>query len=274
MTRPEELPERTDDDGRGLVLGPREAHVWYAWTARCSTPALLERYRAWLAPHEHARLARFAFEPLKVEYLVTRALCRATLSRYADVAPADWSFTTDDYGKPAVADPALAWLRFNLSNARSIVACIVARDRDVGIDVEEIDRHGDPLSIADHHFSRSELRGLRALPAAARLSRFFELWTLKEAYIKAVGKGLSMPLDRFSLTLDEPALAIRFDPPSDDDARAWQFALHRPGPAHVLGFGIHREAGTTWSVRLRETVPGVRSDDAPTQPRAGGDADR
>ncbi len=244
-----------------MLPGAREAHVWYAWAEQCSAPHLQERYRALLNAEERERLGRYAFDYLKAEYLLTRALCRTTLSRYADVDPADWTFCTNQYGRPEIAGPAAArGLRFNLSNARSLVACVVTRDADAGIDVEESSHAGDLLAIADTVFSPVERAALRALPHALQRQRFFDLWTLKESYIKARGMGLSLPLQQFSFDVGLPAIGIAFAPEMAQSADEWQFALRRLGPDHTLAVSVQRGPGPDFGVSMREVVPDAGSE--------------
>jgi 4'-phosphopantetheinyl transferase len=237
-----------------ISLPTDEAHVWYAWTAQCRDPALLAYYDSLLTPDERVRHARFAFDYLRDEYLLTRALCRLTLSRYAAVAPMAWQFERNDYGRPEIAGAQQALdLQFNLSNARSLVAIIVTRGRAAGIDVEETQRATEMLPIAGHYFSATELADLQALPAAQQPDRFFQLWTLKEAYIKARGMGLSIPLDSFAFRFDAATIGFRCD--SGDDA-AWQFAEFRPAAAHRLALAVRRGAGADCRIRLWQCVPG------------------
>jgi 4'-phosphopantetheinyl transferase len=219
---------------------------------------LRDYYRSLLTQAELARLARYAFDHLKVEYLITRALCRTVLSAYREVPPQDWSFVANEYGRPEISTPGIEGLRFNLSNARSLVACVVTRTADAGVDVEEIERRGDPVAIADRYFSAQELQALNALPPERRRHRFFELWTLKESYIKARGMGLSIPLDQFSLLVDERPIRIAFDPRLGDRAEDWQFELASLSEQHLLAVGIRRGAHPDFKISLREVVPNAR----------------
>ncbi len=238
-----------------LSLAQDESHVWYCWTDACLDEGRAEAYRALLSADEAERMARFQFDYLKREFLVTRALCRLTLSRYADIPPHVWRFRTNAYGRPEVDLPDAPRLRFNLSNARSLVACVITRDADAGVDVEELDRRGDTLAIADRYFSASEMAALRALPVSRQQERFFELWTLKESYIKARGMGLSIPLDQFSFSFGG-RIGIGFDPELEDRSAEWHFELHRPGVRHLLAVGVRRPSTVPWRVQVRATVPG------------------
>lgn len=242
-----------------LPLSPGEVHLWFAVPDELREAELLARYRSWLAPHERDRLARFRFEKHRHEYLVTRALVRSTLSRYAPVPPAEWTFGANAYGCPHVATPpALPRLRFNLSNTLGLVACAVALDVELGVDVEDTERAGETVQIADRFFSPTEVAELRALPPERQRSRFFDYWTLKESYIKAKGKGLAIPLEQFSFHLAEgQPVRISFDPRLKDDPAAWQFVQNTPLPGQRLALAIGRGAGQPdFTVVPRWVVPG------------------
>ncbi len=218
-------------------------------------PALSTAYEALLAPDERARRARYHFEHSRVEYLLTRALARTTLSRYAPVPPAAWTFRQNSYGRPEIALPEHGWLRFNLSNTRGLIACVVARDREIGVDVEDTERTGETVGVADRFFSPREVAALRALPEGERRSRFFDYWTLKEAYIKARGMGLAIPLDQFSFLLDgAPPVRIAFDSRLGDDAGSWQFEQFALTARHRTAAAVRRE-GEDLRFVVRETVP-------------------
>jgi 4'-phosphopantetheinyl transferase len=242
-----------------LALAADEAHVWYAKTADCDTPALRNYYRSILSAEESARLERLAFDYLKLEYLITRALCRTVLSAYANVSPSVWRFGANPYGRPEIAlrRPSLR-LRFNLTNATSLVACIVTQDVDAGIDAEELNRRGETVAIADRYFSSTELKALHALPKDRQRYRFFELWTLKESYVKARGMGLSIPLDQFSFLFEETPIRITFDASLADVAACWQFQLYRPSERHLMAIAIRRGYVQEFRILIREVVPDSR----------------
>ncbi|WP_437979856.1 4'-phosphopantetheinyl transferase family protein [Sorangium sp. So ce117] len=240
-----------------LTIGPGAAHLWYVFCDSARDEALLEAYHRLMAPDEAAQQARFLFAENRHEYLLTRALVRTVLSKYANVAPEAWSFVRNEFGRPQIAGPpGVPPIRFNLSNTRGLIACLVALDRDVGVDVEDTERASSAVDIADRFFSPGEVRALRALPPERQRARFFEYWTLKESYIKARGMGLAIPLDQFSFHLDDgPAIGISFDPRLGDDRSAWQFALYQPSARHTMAAAIRSGGGPALSIELRETVP-------------------
>ena len=242
-----------------LPLPGDEAHLWYLLPEAVTDPRLFAAYEALLAPAEQARKERYRFEHSRRELVFTRALVRTTLSRYAEVAPAAWVFRENAYGRPEI-DPAVhpdvGPIRFNLSNTRGLIACLVALDREVGVDVEDTDRAGETVGIADSFFSRAEVAALRALPEDRRRARFFDYWTLKEAYIKARGMGLSIPLDQFSFVLDQgPRIGITFDPRLGDDASTWQFEQFALSPRHRTAAAVRRGDGPDVRFVVRSVVP-------------------
>ena len=233
-----------------------EAHVYFAREDQIREPALLAAYEALLTPEERARKQRYYFEKNRHEYLITRALVRSVLSRYAPLRPAAWTFSANEWGCPAIVSPEGAGLRFNLSNTRGLVCCLVARDRDVGIDVEDLEREGETVAIADRFFSPVEFEELRAQPEERRRARFFDYWTLKEAYIKARGMGLAIPLDHFSFLLSpQSPIRIAFDPQLPDDPASWQFEQLRPTPTHLVSLAIRRKNEANLRIIARRVTP-------------------
>jgi len=247
------------------TLDPGAVHLWYTLSDDIAPPAALESYLGLLSPDERVRHARFLNERARHEYLITRALCRTVLSRYADVAPTDWQFRVNPWGRPEIALPMTSHLRFNLSNTRGMVVCAVALEGDIGVDVEAVDRGGDLLEIADRFMAAPESAAIRALPPDNQAHRFFVYWTLKEAYIKARGMGLSIPLDKFWFLLDSeapasPAARLVLAPEMDDDASGWSFAQLQPTDRYLLAVARRepaalRGAGADFDLQVRRIVP-------------------
>ncbi|WP_372156752.1 4'-phosphopantetheinyl transferase superfamily protein [Xanthomonas campestris pv. fici] len=243
---------RTDTE----VLGPDEAHVWYAWVEACRIQGRLEGYYTLLNADERSRFERLASARLRDEFLVTRALCRTTLSRYVGIDAREWRFESNRFGRPEIAGGAPPF-RFNLSNARSVVACVVTCSADAGVDVEELSRGSDLLAIADHQFAACERAALSALPMSERRRRAVSLWTLKEAYLKARGVGLSISLDEFAFMLDGSPPRVRFRAAGDDVAASWQFELNALSSTHIMALAIRHDGRGGIRVRHRTTIPSV-----------------
>ena len=212
------------------------AQLWLVDTTQTISSELWQRYEALLDEQETARLLRLRLERVRRQFLLSRALVRTTLSRYADIAPNEWRFCHNEYGRPDI-DPDLNphQIQFNLSHCDALIACAVTRQRAIGVDVENITRNTSTVAIAQRFFSAQECRALQALPAHAQHERFFDYWTLKESYIKARGMGLALPLGGFSFDLQDPRIIrISFNDKINDNPRRWRFWLLRPHPDQRL----------------------------------------
>jgi 4'-phosphopantetheinyl transferase len=196
-----------------------------------------------LSDLELARAARFVRSADRETFIIARALVRTTLSAYGPTPPRDWRFETNTHGCPFVvpAQAGVPGLAFNLSHTRGLAALAVTRGRLVGIDVERVDRVVRE-DVAGRFFAPDEVRDLRALPVDTQARAFFEYWTLKEAYIKARGMGLAIPLADFAFTLAPPAApAIRFVNGFDDRPERWQFWQAWPTDVHRLALAATRD---------------------------------
>jgi 4'-phosphopantetheinyl transferase len=239
-----------------LALPADEVHVWCAWVDVWDRPSSRAYYRSLLSADETARLKRLALDRLQGEFLVTRALCRSVLSLYVDVAPADWRFRNNGFGRPEVdSDGAALPLRFNLSNSRELVVCAVTRSADVGVDVESLVQQANLDEIARHSFSLDERSALDALPPAARNRRFFEHWTLKEAYAKGTGIGLTLDMSQLVFSLADGAIRANFDTRIGDRENEWQFGLHELGGTHLLALAVRQGGAAALATRIGEALP-------------------
>jgi 4'-phosphopantetheinyl transferase len=199
-------------------------------------PGVADECRRLLSVEERIRADRFMFERHRRQYIFAHALLRLALSQAApNVDPTDWSFAAGRYGRPFVASPKTSTaLHFSLSHADGCVACVVSGHEAVGVDVETVSRRVAPLSTALRFFAPEEVETLRGLPEPAAIERFFDFWTLKEAYLKARGFGLNLPLDAFAMQVSYEAIEISFKPDIADDPRGWRFQLYSPSPSHRL----------------------------------------
>lgn len=238
-----------------LPLPPDEVHVHYVALGGAGARAP-DWCAGLLSPDEAARGERYLLPKSRLEHLVARALVRTTLSRYADVAPRDWFFRQNQHGRPDVDGPAGAPpLRFNLSHTDGLVACAVVLERELGVDVEDAGRKRSTVEIADRFFAPSEVAALHALPEALQRERFFAYWTLKEAYIKARGMGLAIPLRHFAFELDRgPEVRIGFEPELEDDPETWQFQRARPTERHHAAIAVRRGRGPELAIVASEPV--------------------
>jgi len=238
-----------------------EAHVWLANPATIVDAAQLAAYASLLSAEEKDRHRRFKFEKDRHQFLVSHALVRTVLSAYTDVHPSAWQFSYNQYGRPELSAPDINTpLRFNLSHTDGLVACLVTLNSDCGVDAENLRLPGNPQGIAEKMFAASERHALNQLQGQAFLERFFTYWTLREAYCKAIGLGLSSPMDYFSFECaDGEQFRIRFDVPSDHHIRRWQFTVLKPSPAHIAAIAICSDEPAKKVVvqQLKEVAPQI-----------------
>lgn len=238
---------------RSGLLAENEVAVWWLATD-VAGPADIRRWFEMLDQDERARAARFHFEADRREFIAAHALLRSMLTSYLDTPSDAWRFSIDANGKPRV-DPSIGSpeVEFNLSHTRGLVAVAVASHGAIGVDVERIDAAKADFAIAQAYFAPAEVEMLRRTPAAGQPMCFFRLWTLKEAYIKAIGAGLAAPLDSFAFTF-EP-IRIDFGPGANSDAADWQFAILPTTDQHVLSVAVGRPAGEAARLTLRALAP-------------------
>lgn len=196
---------------------------------------------AWLSQFEKQRNARFRFARDRSRDLMARWLMRKALAEYTDQQPQLLLIERSDKGKPYLQNiphtiPAHA-LHFNLSHTRDWVVMAVAK-HCVGVDIESTQRKNDVLAIANHYFFGAELDELRSFPSMQQAQRFFDYWTLKEAYMKARGEGISLGLNNFGFQIADGKIALQVKPKLNDDPNSWQFACQTPVPDYRLGLAF------------------------------------
>jgi 4'-phosphopantetheinyl transferase len=185
------------------VLATEDLHIWQ--TTLDVGAGQADRLSRILSEDELARASRFHFERDRIRYIAGRAQLRMLLTNYVDASPAELVFEYGANDKPSLAGRGP---HFNLSHSGALALYAVCADVEVGIDVELYDPAFAGERIPEHFFSADEVRALRAIPEGLQARGFLELWTRKEAFIKARGDGLSLALDSFSVTLggDRPRL--------------------------------------------------------------------
>jgi 4'-phosphopantetheinyl transferase len=210
--------------------------AFHLWKVELDVPdATRARVERLLAPDERARAERFYFDRDRRNYVIGRAALRAIVARYVGIAPRKLEFVYGPQGKPALvrAQNAIG-LELNLAHSHRLALCAVARGAMVGVDVEYVRALPDAMEIAERYFSAAEVGALRAQPSGERLQAFFGLWTLKEAYVKAIGEGLSCGLDQFEVK-SVPGEPVRLASIGGDRAQAhrWSLVDFAPEPGYV-----------------------------------------
>jgi 4'-phosphopantetheinyl transferase len=239
-------------------------HLWCAFPDDLLNEEAADACARLLSGDERARWQRFRFDEHRREYLATHALARIALSHYHPMAPGAWRFSSNKFGKPAI-DPECG-LRFNLSNSLGLVVCLISEGSEVGVDVEPRTRAGSIAEVGPRMFSQKEQAQLEALPDEARPERALHLWTLKEAYIKARGMGLALPLNEFSFVFQKGGLIqMEIDPSLGDEPERWRFCL-LDHAGHCIALMVESRGEpelNVWEVRFpfcapRQLDPGGR----------------
>jgi 4'-phosphopantetheinyl transferase len=198
-----------------------------------------------LRADERQRAERYVFKKDRMHFVVARGLLRVLLGHYLRQEPQHLRFIYGPHGKPALAtDPGGVDLRFNVSHSHSLALYAITRSREVGVDVERIRPKVVQEPIAERFFSPREVTVLRALPTPLQATAFFACWTRKEAYMKATGDGLTLPLDQFDVSLapGEPAALLHttWDP---QEAARWALQDLAPAPGYRAAVAV---AGHDW----------------------------
>jgi 4'-phosphopantetheinyl transferase len=208
-------------------LDNRQVHLWLVRLEASGDN--YTRALSWLSSEETARAERFYFDRHRRAFALGRAALRGLLGSYLGIKPAEVGFVYGQQGKPALKDDACS-LRFNVSNSGDLAAYAFTTGCEIGVDVEQHRALHDLEHIADRFFSPEETAELLELSETERIPAFFHCWTRKEAYIKAQGGGLSIPLDSFQVTL-RPGVAARMVLLGGSEERARGWTLHDFDPA-------------------------------------------
>lgn len=214
-------------------ISGNEVHVWRA--SLDQNEATMAGLWELLTPDERQRAQRYCFKKGQQQFVVARGVLRQIISLYTKLSPAALKLTSNSYGRPALsADSNPTEIEFNLSHSGNMVLYAFSRGRAVGIDIEMVKKEVATLSIAENFFSPDEVTALKAVPEDMHAVAFFNCWTRKEAYIKALGEGLSHPLQNFSVSLaphEEAALLSVMGDPSE--AARWKIYALEPGAGYV-----------------------------------------
>ena len=235
-----------DPAPKQFALESSDVHVWLASLDRAApvVQALLKT----LAPDEQSRANRFYFQVDRDHFIVARGILRAILGRYLETEPDRVGFNYTSYGKPELNKEFDRHdLRFNVSHSHGLALFAVTRNREIGVDLEEIRPGIAGEKIAERFFSPEEVSVLRALPKDLQDEAFFNCWTRKEAYIKAKGEGLSMPLDTFNVSLVPGESAELFSTKADpQEASRWRLRELFPAPGFAAAIAVE---GKDWQLK-------------------------
>lgn len=242
---------------RQLALGSGQVDIWSTFLDEIGDIHPATGIHSILSEEERRRHRRFVFEKDRRRFLVTRLLVRYALSHYASIEPQDWRFGQSAFGRPSIAnaDPTARRLSFNVSHSGQVVLLAVACDRRLGVDVEDL-RRTVSLDIARCHFTRAETLQLQTLPREAAARSFLDLWTLKESYVKACGKGLSIPLDEIGFELGkDKRLQAHFKRAPDGSEEAWKFLQWQPSATSIAALCVENSPVPAQHIRLWRAIP-------------------
>lgn len=222
---------------QNLSLNDDEAHLWRIDlnNESSNTPISFDI----LASDERLRAEKYHFEKDKNHFINARAALRKILSLYLDIAPKQIRFSANRYGKPELNIENLdASLNFNFSSSREVALCAVTRKREIGVDVEFINGISANMEIAERFFSPNEISALENIPEKLKTAAFFSCWTRKEAFIKAIGKGLSYPLQNFSVSIkpDEITPSLTINDSLENDT--WSLFSFSPHPDYAAALAV------------------------------------
>ncbi len=233
------------------VMNYSDIHVTYSLTGGLEQRDVAAAVEL-LSPAERARHDRLVFARDRRDFAVAHAMLRRALSMHDDRQPHEWTFVSTGHGKPMLPlDVAMSTrLAFNIAHTDGLVACAVVHDADIGIDVETIDRQTNALELARRYFSETECADLERCAESQRQTRFIEIWTLKEAYVKAIGEGLSRPLDGFTFMFDDRS-SVHFESTGIGEEDNWRFALFAPSHRHRMSLAVRGDSPDARRITIR-----------------------
>ncbi len=231
-------------------LGENDIHVWMVKPEQVTASDDLS---AIISPLEQQKVARYRADRAKHTALITRTFLRLLLSKYENRQPQSWQFDITELGKPEVSNATIP-LRFNLSHNNDIIICALCLKKDIGCDIENLSRKISVEAIAKRFFSASEYPLISAEP-----SRFFEYWTLKEAFVKATGLGISQGLETFSFEIkaqnghqQNDNITLTFNENCKEKTpQNWYHSLLFPDQTHCIGISVNHKKQTALTPNIR-----------------------
>lgn len=232
-------------------LAENSVHVWHQRTDRLGDSAFANTLERLLSPAERTRIAQIRRPSDQLVYLLSRAMMRTVLAQYLESTCDQIAFGANGFGKPILTSCKQPSLHFNLTHSRGAVALAVSATREVGIDIEDRHRAVEFRALADRFFAEPEARHLRDLEGECLRDAFFAIWTLKEAFVKGIGRGLSFPLDAFCFDLDVHRLRA-FRPLADFVSTDWHFRQFELDDQHPGALAIRGQEADEVCVQFYE----------------------
>jgi len=230
-----------------------QVHVWFCQPAVIQDKAKLSEYKSVLSIQEIEQYHRFHFEKDRHSYLVAHALMRHSLSKYADVHASQWQFSKNEHGKPELLGSLIVPdIHFNLTHTDGLSACVISLNKTCGIDAENICRKNKLKAVAQRMFAEEELVQLKDENIKPQ---FYYFWTLREAYVKALGTGLAGSSKEFYFDIDNNNLSVVLQNKNNRQAdnKNWHFRLYEPTSKHVVAVGF--ESREKMQILMTEVIP-------------------
>ena len=218
-----------------LLLSGTAVHIH-----RLSLVQSFDNFYKYLSPEERIRAARFLRAEDRRRFTVARGMLRVLVGRYEKLRPEQVQFVHNDFGKPLLFHP--TDLQFNVSHSQDLALLAFTRGCLIGVDVEFRRPLPDADDIAQHQFSAHEYRAFRQLPQFQKQEAFFNCWTRKEAFIKAIGEGLTHPLNTFDVTF-LPGDEAHFLQIKGEDTNNWDLQSIEPHPDFAAAMAVKRHQG-------------------------------
>lgn len=223
------------------VLTGHQIHVWRVDISPPSD-SVYEELQAILTDGERERAQRFLADKHRGRFVLGRARMRQILGRYTNQSPQDVELKFENLGKPFLADKELNQrFQFNFSNSSDLAICAVTLGQPIGVDLERVRTMSDMLGLAKRFFADSETKQLLAQPVSAQPDAFFRLWTRKEAWLKAIGKGLTFPLRDVEVSFDDEDCHVHSINQDTSSAATWDLIPFFPADGHVGAAAIQRK---------------------------------
>lgn len=232
-----------------LRLEPGEVRAWYASTTGLLSAKRVETGLRWLTASERNRYERFYLDEDRQMFLLGRMLARALVGATLGISPTEWTWRDGQHGRPEIASPATS-LRFNLAHSAGLVLCALARGREVGVDVEDLRRRPVDRDVVRRYCTPAEIADIQAHGDRWH-DRFLRYWTLKEAYLKARGLGISMPLAEIGFTPEADRTRILFLGSLAGTDDRWAFFMGQPTDRHVVALAASTEDGAKPTCEFR-----------------------
>lgn len=224
-------------DRQNLILSPHDIHIWCVDLN--NPPVEIQALKVTLSPDELERAVRFKFERDQQYFIAARGMLRLILARYLNAEPETIQFSYGSHNKPQLAAPLNTMqIEFNVAHSEGYALYAIAHGIPVGVDIESMTRAVNCTELAERFFSPAEYQNLMQLPESLRQEAFFCAWTRKEAVIKALGLGLSFPLDQFTVSLDPRQPAVLLDI-AGGVAKEWSLISYSPVPGFLGALAVH-----------------------------------